>query len=232
MELPAMQTHERNPAVRVQLSHSYRCQSFRCLWSERNFSFSLNTIKQYCGNFRVKIGQILGGYWPWKLVILLFRLSNFYFKMQKWFIFKNRGCGSIWSTSCFLSCPQTRAVKTFLWNMWQADMQRLSVTGAQRTQVQILPYLNSCGALCQRMKWHWFKTIVSLNTDVFTLLDWNDPLQRRTCVGCWTSQPSDGWALSSTLGAGSEQQGPRPFGAIKVLTTWHSPALSLCSGLE
>lgn len=64
--------------------------------------------------------------------------------MHKWFIFKNRGRGSIWSTSCFLPCPQTRAVKTFLWNLWQADMQGLSVTGAQRTQVQIFPCLNSC----------------------------------------------------------------------------------------
>lgn len=84
---------------------------------------------------------------------MLFKLSQFYFKMHQWFIFKNRGRGSIWSTSCFLPCPQTRAVKTFLWNLWQADMQRLSVTGAQRTQVQIfLPCFNSCAVLSQRMK--------------------------------------------------------------------------------
>lgn len=48
-------------------------------------------------------------------------------------------------------------------------MQRLSVAGTQRTQVQIFPYLNSCGALSERMEQHRFKTVVSLNTFAFTL---------------------------------------------------------------
>lgn len=139
--------------------------------------------------------------------------------MQKWFIFKNRGRGSIWSTSCFLSCPQTRAVKTFLWNMWQADMQRLSVTGTQRTQVQILPCLNSCGAVSQRMKWHWFKTVVSLNTVVFTLCQ--TEMIPRKGESVWSPENfkwSVGWALSSILRADSKQHGLKRFGAIKVLT--------------
>lgn len=114
----------------------------------------------------------------------------------KWFIFKHRSCGSIWSTSCFLPCPQTRAVEAFLWNLWQADVQRLPVTGAQRTQVQIHKYSQyfSTPVLSQRMKWHWWELLV-LEILLHLLLAGLNPLQRRIVVFFGRNEESDSMFL-------------------------------------
>lgn len=71
--------------------------------------------------------------------------------------------------------------------------------------------------LSQRVEWHWFKTVVSLNTVLCTLC-------RTEMISC-KGEPvqsaekwSVGWALSSVLRADSNGHGLRGFGAIKVLT--------------